>query len=364
MKRAHFLHGAACIPIAFAATSSVSDAQKDPFDPEPGRWRTFEVTTSLVLPAGGPAQAWIPVPSLVETSWMQPRSQEWKPADAKLQYAADSGRGVAMVHVQWAADSEVRRCTVTSRVSTRNRSVDLSVPRQIASLDAKDETRYLASTKFIPTDGIVKETAQQIVLGATTDREKAKRIYDWVVINSYRKPTVRGCGLGNVAFLLQTGDLGGKCADINGLAVGLARAAGLPARDLYGVRVAPSDFGYKALGANPPVVTKAQHCRAEVFLSQYGWVPMDPADVRKVMLEEPPGNLSSQDSKVVDARQTLFGAWEGNYVAFNDGRDITLPGSTNDPLPFFMYPQAEINGERLDSLDAVNFSYSITSGEV
>ncbi len=65
------------------------------------------------------------------------------------------------------------------------------------------------------------------------------------------------------------------------------------------------------------MVTKAQHCRAEVWLSQFGWVPMDPADVRKVVLEEPPGKLTLDDPKVVAARKALFGSWEGNWFAYN-----------------------------------------------
>jgi transglutaminase-like putative cysteine protease len=79
--------------------------------------------------------------------------------------------------------------------------------------------------------------------------------------------------------MLESGDLGGKCADLNVLYVGLGRAAGLPARDVYGIRVAPSQIGCKSLGASSKDVTKAQHCRAEVYLSEYGWVPVDPADV-------------------------------------------------------------------------------------
>src|SRR5256885_5737844 len=86
--------------------------------------------------------------------------------------------------------------------------------------------------------------------------------------------------------MLETGNLGGKCADLNALYVGLARASGLPARDVYGVRVAKSQFGYRSLGAGTANITRAQHCRAEVHLAGFGWVPVDPADVRKVVLEE------------------------------------------------------------------------------
>ena len=52
--------------------------------------------------------------------------------------------------------------------------------------------------------------------------------------NTFRDPKVKGCGLGDVKTMLETRYLGGKCADLNALYVGLARAAGLPARDVYG----------------------------------------------------------------------------------------------------------------------------------
>jgi transglutaminase-like putative cysteine protease len=253
---------------------------------------------------------------------------------------------------------------VHSYVKSRDLAVDLAKPGNGAPLSADERAHYLAPTTNIPTGGIVKQTADKVTAGAPTDLEKARRIYAWIIENTYRKASVRGCGLGDISFLLETGDLGGKCADINGLAVGLARASGIPARDIYGIRVAPSRFGYKSLGANSSTITKAQHCRAEVYLADYGWVPMDPADVRKVILEEPPGNLPATDPKVVDARETLFGAWEGNYMAYNDAADVVLPGSSGKPVPFLMYPQAEVDGVRLDSLDPANFVYEITVEQV
>lgn len=362
MKRSAFLGSLASLPITVGATTLPSLSQEDEFDPRPGSWRTFEITTTVTLPPGGAAQAWVPIPSLTEAVWMRPNGDSWQPNDARIVYTANPWK-VAMVHGQWNASSEPRRLSVVSRALARNRKVDFSRPEP-SMLDANQQTLYTAATKFIPTDGIVKDTADKIVAGAGSDTEMARRIYDWVVTNSYRKPTTRGCGLGNIAFLLETHDIGGKCADINGLMVGLARSVGLPARDIYGIRVAPSEYGYKSLGTSSNVVTKAQHCRAEVHLSQFGWVPMDPADVRKVMLEEPPGNLSPNDPKVMNARRTLFGAWEGNYIAYNDGHDVELPGSHGDSLAFLMYPQAEVDGERLDSLDPANFSYDIKAEEI
>ena len=80
----------------------------------------------------------------------------------------------------------------------------------------------------------------QITRKQATPLGRARAIYDWVVENTVRDPTVRGCGLGDIRWMLESGSLLGKCADLNALFVGLCRAVELPARDLYGLRVAAS----------------------------------------------------------------------------------------------------------------------------
>jgi len=254
--------------------------------------------------------------------------------------------------------------TLTSRVATRNYSVDLSVPGQASQAGHAELEYFRRPTKLLPTDCIVKATALEITRGANTDLEKARAIYEWIVDNTFRDPNTRGCGIGNIRFMLESKDLGGKCADLNALYVGLARAAGLPARDVYGIRVAKSELGYKSLGTATENISKAQHCRAEVYIAGYGWVPVDPADVRKVVLEEPPGNRALDDEMVKQAHRRLFGSWEMNWMAYNFAHDVSLPGSTGAPLGFLMYPQAESNEGRLDSLDPDNFKYEITSREI
>jgi hypothetical protein len=93
-------------------------------------------------------------------------------------------------------------------------------------------------------------------------------------------------------------------------------------------------------------------------------VPVDPADVRKVVLEEPPGNLPIDHAKVVEARKRMFGAWEMNWMGFNYAADVALPGSKGAPINYFMYPQGETAEGRLDPFDADNFKYEISSREV
>src|SRR5258707_586083 len=125
-----------------------------------------------------------------------------------------------------------------------------------------------ALSKSVPAP--LGSTAAEITRGAGTDFERARAIYDWIVDHTFRDPKVRGCGVGDIRFMLESKNLGGKCADLNALFVGLARAAGLPARDVYGLRVARSEKGLRSLGLASEDATKAQHCRAEVYLTGYG----------------------------------------------------------------------------------------------
>jgi transglutaminase-like putative cysteine protease len=349
------LAGAAMLPrMAFAA---------DAFIAAPGDWRDFEIVTRIDLASGGKAQAWIPVPGVNEPEWFKSLGNGWKTNAASAKIERDPVYGAEMVHLEWSA-GEAPYAEIVSRISTRDRKASLDAPGNAAPLSEDDRKLYTMATDLIPIDGIVKETADRITAGAESDLDKAKAVYQWVIENTFRDPQTRGCGIGDVAGMLKSGNLQGKCADLNALFVGLVRAAGVPARDVYGIRIAPSKFGYKSLGAGSEIVTKAQHCRAEVYLDGLGWVAADPADVRKVVLEEPPKNLALDDPKVVSARNTLFGAWEGNWLAYNVAHDLVLPGSQGDKLPFLMYPQAETAEGLLDPLDPDAFRYEIKSREV
>jgi transglutaminase-like putative cysteine protease len=334
-------------------------ARAEAFSPQPGAWRTFRMRTLVeIAKPEGKVQAWIPLPAVNEAEWARVTGNEWN-TTAKASLERDPKYGAEMLHVEWSERDPNPVVEIISRVATRDRSVDLRRPGAAAALSEADRKLYTSATALVPTDGIVKQTADTITARAKSDLDKARAIYEWIVDNTFRDPKTRGCGVGDVASML-----GCRCADLNALYIGLARAAGLPARDVYGIRVGPSRFGYKSLGANSETVTKAQHCRAEVYLSGYGWLPVDPADVRKVVLEEPPTNLAMINPKVVSARRGLFGSWEGNWIAYNFAHDVKLPGAKGPAIDFFMYPQAETAAGRLDSLDPDAFKYTITANEV
>jgi transglutaminase-like putative cysteine protease len=325
-------------------------------------WRTYEVTTRVeILKPQGVSRVWLPVPT-IDTDWQKVIGNSWSGNAAQAKVLNDGKYGVGMLYAEWRAGEQQPVLELTSRFATRDHAVDLSLARSEAErLTAAEREFFTAPTELIPTDGIVRETASGIVKNARSDVHKARAIYEWVVENTFRDAKVRGCGWGDIKSMLETRNFGGKCGDLNAMFVGLARSVGVPARDVYGLRVARSAHGYASLGVGTPNVTRAQHCRAEFFAQGYGWVPVDPADVRKVVLEEPPGQLAIGDPKVVAARKRLFGSWEMNWLAYNMGHDIALPNSSGPKLPYLMYPNGETGGSRLDQLDPDAFKYTLTA---
>ena len=333
-------------------------------------WKTYEITTIVNLDAPDQAaQAWIPLPLVKDTDYFKTVSIKTEfpvTAKGKSKVVETPDKQARMAHIQWDKSSGERVAKVVTVISTRERFNQLSgAPNPTLKLSPAEQKFWTKGTAMLPTDGIVKAKALEITKNLpsnASDIDKAKAVYDWVVENTQRNPKTRGCGPGDVKYMLENNELNGKCADLNALYVALTRSLGVPARDVYGIRVADSARGYKSLG-KADNITKAQHCRAEFYANGYGWVAVDPADVRKVILEES-GGLAENDPKVLAARQYLFGSWEMNWMAYNYEHDVVLPGSKlgkAGAVSFLMYPQAEAKDGRFDSLDPDNFKYTITS---
>ncbi|MET0310659.1 MAG: transglutaminase domain-containing protein [Burkholderiaceae bacterium] len=359
--RRTLLAGAAAATLPSLALRAA--AQERRFEPRPGAWRTFEITTRVEIPvANGTTRVWLPVPS-VDDDYQRTGTNEWRTNGAAA-LGAEPVYGARFLQVEFPASQATPFVELTSRFQTQDRAENWSAKSE-PRLSRAELAPWLKPTELVPLDGIVLKTAREITAGARTDEEKSRKIYDWIVANTFREPKVRGCGTGDIKTMLETGNMGGKCGDINGLFVGLCRAAGVPARDVYGIRVAPSAFGYRELGGNSANLKSAQHCRAEVYLAGHGWVAMDPADVGKVMrLETPQWIKSTSDPVVAPVYRSLYGGWEGNWLGFNQAHDVALPGSKGDKLGFFMYPVAEDAKGRFDSLAPDEFKYTITAREI
>lgn len=355
MKRRTFLQSSLALPVLGLATRSTHAAAP--------AWRNFAVTTKIeLIGADSPARVWLPLPLAPDTDYQRLLGNDWQSNAANARILTERGYGATMLYAEWDGIGATPSVSLESRFATRDR-VALAQGSLATPAHGDELKLYLQPTKLIPTDGLVRETAQKVVKGAGAGGfAKAQAIYEWIVENTFRDAKVQGCGIGDIATMLETGNLSGKCADINALFVGLCRAVGVPARDVYGIRVADSRWGFKALGKSGEV-SKAQHCRAEFYSDEHGWVPVDPADVRKVVLEEKPG-LTLADPIAQEAKRRLFGSWEMNWLAYNYAHDVELPGSTRGPIVFFMYPQAETLKGRRESLLPDAFRYQIFAREI
>ncbi|MBM3620946.1 MAG: transglutaminase domain-containing protein [Alphaproteobacteria bacterium] len=351
MRRRTFLAASAVAPFAGA----LSFATQGHASPAAGRWRSFDMTYAVDIPANsGPTKIWLPLPH--DAPYQRLESMSWS-GTAPISLYTDLDSGARAVHAAWADGGEARKVTLNVRAGILPRSVPLASGASGGAMP-DDVKKFLAPNAMIRTDGIVKETADKIVAGKSDPLTKAQLVFDWIVENTFRDPKVKGCGIGDIRAMLVTGNLGGKCGDLNALFVGLLRAAGVPARGVYGVRVAPSAH-YSAMGTRNVDISKAQHCRAEFWTAATGWVPADPADVRKVVLDD---KLTLNEPKMADLRRFLFGSWEANWVAFNHSRDVKLaPSST--VVNFFMYPEGETAKGPLDGVDPDAYGYKITVRE-
>ena len=53
-----------------------------------------------------------------------------------------------------------------------------------------------------------------------------------------------------------------------------------------------------------------------------------------------------------------------NWLVYNHGHDVQLPGAQSASIPFLMYPNGLTADGRLNSLDAAKFRYDITALEL
>jgi len=255
----------------------------------------------------------------------------------------DAANGTSILYAQWPANAKSRKLNF-SFAAERQEIRQTNLPAKEPRWNKADYADYLKPTSLGPIDGDVKKLADTITKGKKTVLAKARAIYEWCCNNMYREPNTVGCGKGDVCALLQKP--GGKCTDISSVFIALCRAAGVPAREVFSIRL-----GKKAAED----ITTFQHCWAEFFLPGYGWVTADPADVRKAMLVE---KLEQKDPKTKTYREFFWGGIDAYRVVLATGRDVLLnPPQAGTPLNTFGYPYAEVGGKSIDFYQPKNFVY-------
>lgn len=309
-------------------------------------WRTFRLNYHVSLPeAGKSARLWLPLPDSNDTLFQRNMGSVWSEGTVSASIFDPPKNPVAAFFGEWRGNGS-RNITVGTMIKTAERKVDLSQAMSRSERIPASIRHYLS-----PEQGIVRKTALKAAKGRSTPLEKAHAIYDWVVDNTHYDPNTAGCGKGNVHEMLESGNLGGKSLDIATLFVSLCRSAGIPARGAYGILLDEASDGK---------IAASHHARAEFYLSGTGWVPVDPAEVHRVMLAE---NRSFADAKIAELKEKLFGYWKQNWIGLNHERDIPLP-FLGRRIPLFIYPYAEVGSQLLDGSDASSLPYRIEVNEM
>jgi transglutaminase-like putative cysteine protease len=202
--------------------------------------------------------------------------------------------------------------------------LDAKPARAAAPLSPAERKRDLEPDRLVPLTGVIGETSAKETKGITDPLAKARALYNYVVATMKYDKTGTGWGRGDAAYFCTAKK--GNCTDFHGFFIGMARAAGIPARFEIGFPL-PAKSGEGAIGG--------YHCWAEFYVTGYGWIPVDASEAWK-----DPGK-----------RGYFFGAHDVNRVQFTRGRDIDLaPKQAGEPLNYSVYPYAELDGKPFTGL--------------
>ncbi|MBR0279647.1 MAG: transglutaminase family protein [Synergistaceae bacterium] len=308
---------------------------------------TFEVNLKDAAKAEK-AELWLPYPLSDANQTIS--MMDIKSNGAVVGVENDPKSGAVYLHATWTKPAEVPCLMMSFKADSHYSKKPAAALKETKDAFPPEVMKYTMATPSLPIDrGFCAEASMEF-LKKETVLDKAMGIYMWVLEHTFRDEDVKeGCGLGLPERTISEKSGGGKCADISSVFVALARASGIPTRDVYGLRVDPAKSGE---------ITGNYHCWTEFYLPGTGWVMADPADVRKKMLNE---NIE----KVEDAKKWVDFFWAGDdllRIALNrDTRETVLSETTaKTPLTYFMYPYAEIDGKAVDWFSPKTFEFKVT----
>ena len=353
------------------ASSALTESEEMPSSEPPPRndislpddplaqWRHYDIH-STISPNNqqGKTRVWLPLAQYRDTPWERSLGHHWQGNFVTAGIYRDPVADMEVFYADWADGVTEPRLEIVSHIATQDRHFDIT--RRGAMVERTEILRRsLQATEQVPTDGIMRRTAERAIGRIKDPLAQGKAIYDWVVENTIYDPGMSSIGHAHIGSLLESGKLMGRSTEISLLFVGLCRAVGIPARPAFGLRMDGSRL-FSSLGASGDL-SAAQHCRAEFYSPGYGWVPVNPSDVRKAIHSE---GLSNFDPKLTVMKKLLFGFWEMNWVSFNAAQDVELRGSVGSPLPFLVTPVIETPEGRFDDPSKGRFTYRVTAQRV
>ncbi|OON69661.1 transglutaminase-like domain-containing protein [Hymenobacter sp. CRA2] len=304
-------------------------AQKTPAPVVP-RTRTFAFdyqTTVAAAPAGAKTlDLWLPVPhadASQDVTGLQ--------IECPFPYRVEAGQyGNQMLHLRVAPPAASSTVALHCRV-TRREHINPLLPKVTGRKKAAEPAdpnmgRWLAPDRLVPLDDSIRLWARRVVAQAhaSTELEQARAIYNHVVSTVTYDKSGQGWGRGDIYYACDARR--GNCTDFHAVFIGYCRALGIPARFSIGFPLPPERGSGEV---------KGYHCWAEFYTRQTGWVPID----------------ASEAAKNPDKREYFFGHHDENRVELTRGRDLVLtPAQQGEPLNYFVYPYAEVDGQAYPGL--------------
>ncbi|MBI3018737.1 MAG: transglutaminase domain-containing protein [Deltaproteobacteria bacterium] len=176
---------------------------------------------------------------------------------------------------------------------------------------------YKAADKLVPFFPQIRTIAAQEAKAVKKPSEKIRAFYDYVVREMRYDKSGEGWGRGDAVWACTYKR--GNCTDFHSLFIAMSRSEKIPARFEIGVSI-PQD---QASGEIP-----GYHCWAEAYAADQGWIPIDATEAKKT------GKIDE-----------YFGTLPANRIEFSRGRDLVLnPPQKGEPLNYFIYPYAEVEG--------------------
>ena len=133
-------------------------------------WRMFEVASRVeILKAAGATKIWLPVPLLADKEFHKSLGNTWSAPGGSVNYVTDNKYHMGIVAAELPDSVDKPTLTLVSRFATRDRAVDVSGPSGAPEENAAVLKLNLQPTELIPTDGIVRETARDILKNVKGD---------------------------------------------------------------------------------------------------------------------------------------------------------------------------------------------------
>jgi transglutaminase-like putative cysteine protease len=183
----------------------------------------------------------------------------------------------------------------------------------------RDVVPFLQADGLVPVDGVIASLSREQTQGVSDPLQKARKIYDYVIAAVNHDPVGAGSGRGDALWTAESHR--GDCTDFHSLFIGMARAAGIPARLVVGFLLPE--------GQNQGTIP-GYHSWAEFYVSGIGWIPVD----------------VWQTSMDPSRRDYFFGAVDAHRVMVSMGRDVALtPAPEVGRLNYIAYPYLEADGK-------------------